>query len=314
MYYKWKPEEIDLLINKYINENLPVRQIQKNYLPHLTSKQISKKISKLKISRVIDPDEWTENETNILKQKYSTIENLKDLLILLPNRTTNSISRRVGILGIKRDNKVRRKSLFKNNLKKLLDESLESLYWIGFIFADGSIEKNGSFGIELSKKDKTHLKKLMSFLGFGNEKLYRRRNNVVFSKCDKNAIDTLIEKYQLKPNKTYDPPNLNDVFKNMTDDQILSLIIGFIDGDGHTRKIPGGYQVTLENHKSWIDCYESFKKFIKNKFNLTFKNDLIRFNNRGYVVMCFSQKEVFLKLKEFIMHNKLPVLDRKWSI
>ncbi len=155
---------------------------------------------------------------------------------------------------------------------------------------------------------------MVKFLGFIYKDIYKRRNVVSFSKCDKNTIDILIDKYQLKPNKTYDPPNLNEVFKIMNDDQILSLLIGFVDGDGNNRKTSSGYQITLENHKSWIDCYESFKKFIKNKFNLIFKNDLIRINNRGYVVMCFSQKEVFSKLKQFIIQNKLPVLDRKWSI
>jgi DNA-binding transcriptional regulator WhiA len=314
MYYRWKQNDIDKLLDKYINENLPVREISSKHFPHLTSKQIVRKLSKLKIHREINPDNWTKEEDSILKERYPTIDNLKDLLEFLPKRTVASINRRVQILHIKRDKKIRYKNTYKNNLKKLLNRSLESFYWIGFIFADGSVEKNGSFGIELSKKDRKHLKKLMLFLGFNNDKIYKRRNNVAFSKCDKNVIDVLIEKYQLKPNKTYDPPDLSKIFKNMTDDQILSLIVGFIDGDGNVRKTSSGYQLTLENHISWIGCYETIKEFIKNKFKITFKSELIRTNNRGYVVMCFSQKEVFLKMREFIYSNNLPILDRKWRV
>jgi len=313
MYYIWKQSEIATLIDKYINENLPIREIHSKFLPHLKPTQLSKKLTRLKLKREINPDSWSEDELSFLKEKYSTIENLEDLMVFLPKRNLQSINQKVHRLGLKRDNKVKRRNIYKNNLKNLLDGSLESFYWIGFIFADGCVEKDGSLGVEISKKDKNHLKKLVLFLGFGNHKISSRRNNVSFSKGDKNAIDILNEKYQLKPNKTYNPPNLNEVFKTMTDDQILSLIAGFIDGDGHNRKVSGGYQVTLENHKSWFDCYETIRDFIKRKFGVTFKNNLIRTNTRGYVVMCFSQKEIFLNIREFIYKNKLPVLDRKWK-
>ena len=148
MYYKWKPTEVDILIDKYINENLPIREINKNYLPHISPRQIVKKLLRLKVSRDINPDNWTKEELGILKEKYSTIENIEDLLMFLPKRTAKSINRKVCLMGLKRDNKVRRRTTYKNNLKNLLNKSLESFYWIGFIFADGSIDACGELAVE----------------------------------------------------------------------------------------------------------------------------------------------------------------------
>ena len=48
----------------------------------------------------------------------------------------------------------------KNNIKILLEENLESYYWIGFILADGHIDGNKRLQITLKSIDYEHLKKL----------------------------------------------------------------------------------------------------------------------------------------------------------
>ncbi len=163
MYYKWNAKDVEILLKEYIENKLPVREIHNKHLKHISTRQITKKILRLKISREIDPDEWTETEIKILTEKYHNIEKINDMISFLPKRTLGSIQRKASLMGLKRDNKVRRKSLFKNNLINLLDGSLESFYWMGFIFADGSIDKNGELAVEISKKDIKHLQKWSSF-------------------------------------------------------------------------------------------------------------------------------------------------------
>ena len=52
----------------------------------------------------------------------------------------------------------------KCNFEKLLEETNEKYYWLGFLLADGSFGKKKELKIGLSNKDKEHLIKLQNFL------------------------------------------------------------------------------------------------------------------------------------------------------
>lgn len=140
------------------------------------------------------------------------------------NRSWDAIKIQAEKLNINRDHKFLRNS----NLEKLLDESYNSLYIIGFILADGHINtKKFRLQITLSNKDFNHLLKISKYL---NITIIKYDTKCSLSCQDDTTIPKLIEKYQIKSRKTYEPPNFKKY--NLTDDQWLSLICGFIDGDG----------------------------------------------------------------------------------
>ena len=61
---------------------------------------------------------------------------------------------------------IQNKTKFNENIFDCIDTE-EKAYWLGFIFADGSIRSNGSFIFELSLKgsDINHLHKFNTFMG-----------------------------------------------------------------------------------------------------------------------------------------------------
>lgn len=62
-----------------------------------------------------------------------------------------------------------------NSLDRLYTEiSPQTIYWVGFIIADGSFYKN-RFELSLSAKDKEHLEKFASYINYSNNIAYRKK-------------------------------------------------------------------------------------------------------------------------------------------
>jgi hypothetical protein len=163
-----------------------------------------------------------------------------------------------------------------NKITKLLDNSPESLYWMGFIMADGYIEEK-RISITLSDVDIIHLRKLKTFLGTTNTVYHRRKyqenakgKTCSLVLCDSETVPKLKEQYAVGSRKTYNPPTL----PAMTDDQFLSFLCGYIDGDGCISKQSDGiytkkdgtiskykrndFLLQVKCHSSWIYLITNF--------------------------------------------------------
>ena len=198
----------------------------------------------------------------------------------------------------------------KNNIKILLNETLISYYWIGFILADGHIEKNKRLQISLSKKDYEHLKKLEKYIKAKIVKNEIRNNQEIctLTAQDSIYIPKLTEIFDIKNNKTKNPPNIL-VFQNLEKEKLLSLIIGFIDGDGninnqYKRK---DFKLSLKCHKNCFDILGLFSETIDN-------TNKTKINNKGYAEFHVTNSISLKKLKLFAIENELPVLKRKWDL
>ena len=195
----------------------------------------------------------------------------------------------------------------------LLDGTNESFYWIGFIFADGTISNNNRLTITISRKDKCHLEKLAVKLGVEcvdtvsilNEKEYKQ---VRVTLMHTDIFNKLAMLYDIKTDKTHYPPNLT-VFSKLNRDQILSLFIGFIDGDGsiglkHKRN---DFNIRIKNHSSWLPFFECFDQ----KLNI---KSSVKINKEGYALMDISNYNTCKEIKLNMIKLGLPYLKRKWNI
>lgn len=76
-------------------------------------------------------------------------------------------------------------------------------------------------------------------------------NITVVSAYDSEVVPKITSKFNLNSNKTYNPPDIS-IFEFIQCDLLISLIIGFIDGDGYItaskRKKSATIQIT--NHSS----------------------------------------------------------------
>jgi len=204
----------------------------------------------------------------------------------------------------------------KHNLEKLLDGSLESCYWVGFLLADGWLSVNGELSLELSYKDSTHLDSFSSFVNYTGTKQTRIQESkigtilksVKIAIRDKFVVDKLRARFDIKTAKTYNPPSLK-MLENLSETQAKSLVIGYIDGDGsmslkkqHTKHI----NLKVACHISWESVLKHFMKYLGNstRFNVC-SSGLATINNGRY--------DELSELKQFAVDNNLPIMQRKWK-
>lgn len=196
---------------------------------------------------------------------------------------------------------------FADNLSILLEDNFHTYYWIGFILADGHID-NGRLSIKLGKKDYKHIQRLANYIEYYGRDI--TENSPSLSIMNTEFINKLALKFDINPQKTYNPSNIKFI-NNIN--LLVSLIIGFIDGDGCIRK---QYKrkdsvITIKCHSSWLDNLQ----YISNK--LYGINELTpvkaKINKQGYSNVNICHSKVLIYLKDKIEQFKLPILNRKWD-
>lgn len=228
---------------------------------------------------------WTKEEIKQLILHYNKIN--KDELTKLLGRSWSSIQNKAFLLGIKR---------FYNSVDKLIDKSIESYYWLGFIMADGHFSKNKVLQINLGEKDFEHLKLLNKFLGRTLELTIPRLSVPI------NSIwDELVSNYNISSRKTYNPCSIN----SLKGDSLFAFVVGFIDGDGSIDK-KGGIRVKC--HKSWYNNLNIMFKSIAGNY---FYNCYL--TKEGLALATLGSVECTKKIKKHAIKLKLPILERKWN-
>lgn len=246
---------------------------------------------------------WTLEKTLKLREMYgqATWEELKQEFPISRHALQEYARKR----GLKRLVSGQRKG----DLTPLLNDSLETYYWIGFILADGCILNNGQLVVQLSIKDKEHLEKLARYLKteirkvkqkteYLNHPEWNRPDHAYRIAVSDPKITSLIKsRFDIKQKKTYNPPDLNRL--TLTHEQKLAILVGFIDGDGSINC----KNIKIENHRSWYEFHKYF---------LFISDDMwIKINKRLYSELHINRKGYDILIK-FINYNKLPALTRKW--
>lgn len=191
----------------------------------------------------------------------------------------------------------------KSDLSVLLLENPLSYYWNGFLLADGSFH-NYRLTVVLSDKDKEHVQNLAKFIKTSTR---RHPNGEMLACRDVQIISQVMNKFDIQYNKTYNPPN---ILPSTTSDNLLSLLIGFIDGDGSI-----GYQYGRQTSLIRIKCHGSWKSWLlllQEQLNLSGSKP--RLNNQGYCEWNIGNQGIIQQLKRHAVNNQLPILTRKWSI
>lgn len=183
----------------------------------------------------------------------------------------------------------------------------ETYYWYGFILADGTLRTKRSCKLGLAYKDESHVFKFANFFG---------KKTICYSKkyCYVNTIldEKMIEILDIKKNKTYNPPKL-DGYKSLSNNEILSLFIGLIDGDGC---IIRQYKredslIRIKTHASWLNFYLMLHSRIESICNIETPKPKI--NNQGYMSWIISNHLIIHFLYDFILDYQSIILQRKWT-
>lgn len=244
---------------------------------------------------------WSEEEDKLLIEKYQ--ERTDKILEFFPNRSHSALIQRAMVLGIRKD----RNFYIETKCDFFLDESLETYYWIGFILADGHISNKYRLNITLAIMDVEHLTKLAKIL---NTRIVIEHDKCYIACQDAINLKILKDKFDLKHNKTYYPPK---ELPECSEELLLSLFVGIIDGDGCIRYQTGRNDclIYIHCHCSWINYYSKIHKFIQKLIGVQVPGPII--GNDGYMRWNITNHEVVIFLKKFVIENNLDVLSRKWD-
>lgn len=193
--------------------------------------------------------------------------------------------------------------------KEILNYDYVSYYWIGFLLADGHLNKNSNIiTVSLSVKDENHLIDLANYFNCSFKiREVETGNMIYFAFTHKEICRELCNKFDINPHKTKFPPNVN-VFSILSYNELLALFIGFVDGDGHLRKLHNrnNFAMSIKCHSSWIDVLKMFNE----KLQL---NAGVKINNQGYTFMTLGDSEILKRIKQDMLLLDIPFLERKWD-
>lgn len=251
---------------------------------------------------------WSDEEAQLLKDSYQ--KNKKELLELFPTRSYDAIKQMANKLGLFKEHN----EYVKSDTSVLLEETPLAYYWIGFILADGHVSDIGRLRVTLAIKDKNHLLKLANYIKCENimeyehDSSYGHGEAISLSTQDNIYLKQLREKFDIKSNKTYNPPQI--VFNN---DLYLALLVGLIDGDGsvQSQTYRTHPMINFHVHSSWYDFYNNLRKFISVKLNINVNEPKI--GKDGYLRWNITNTETVICLKKYAQDNDLPILSRKWD-
>jgi hypothetical protein len=191
-------------------------------------------------------------------------------------------------------------------IEKLLLDTPEAYYWMGFLIADGTFYSK-ALKLELAEKDLNHLNEFKRFICYCGKAL-TCSINVMHSV----HIPCLRIKFGIKNRKTYNPPDLS-LFNGHL---LFSLIIGIIDGDGSMGMRNGSvYNIAIKMHGSWLDQLQYILDFLYNYFEYsppTHQRPVVKLNGAGYARLIISDRYLIAKIKQQAINLCLPIMDRKW--
>lgn len=192
-------------------------------------------------------------------------------------------------------------------------------YWLGFIFADGSIQCNTDrrtyeLAIELQENDVKLLEDFNSELGNAHDIKFRHREKYICGYPEKSISDTALIRVYSKdivsdlishgvvPDKTN-----HKVFPEL-DDYFLDFLRGYIDGDGCI-------YIDNNNHL-YVHITSSFDDvlvYIKNKLSeYSIKSNVYKENDRKYRLNLYGTNAE--KLLDLIYYDvNVQKLDRKYQ-
>ena len=201
---------------------------------------------------------------------------------------------------------LKKQSNKESKLEKLVNGSNESMYWVGFILADGHISNIYRLAITLANKDTEHLRKFSNYV---NTPLKTNKHKqAVVAVMDKNNIKKLVDMFDINSDKTYSPPKA-EVLLQFNKEQLLSLLVGFIDGDGSIRNLHNRPDFSLR-----IKCHKAWEYFLTSLFFILEINISIKINNQGYLEIVTGNSILLKRIKREVLALRVPFMERKWDI
>lgn len=196
----------------------------------------------------------------------------------------------------------------KNVLKQFEKiDTEEKAYWLGFLYADGSVgSKESKIELGLAEKDLHHIEKFKNFMGIANKICYRPQSKSYrISFRSDNCKTDLINKGCI--------PKKSLILKFPTEEQVPFYLIkhfirGYFDGDGWFTNTGSYFQIGIIGTKDFIEGFLNCVDIIntKNTIFTVHRED----GAKRYVFGALNDVTNFLN---WIYKDATIYLDRKYE-
>lgn len=190
-----------------------------------------------------------------------------------------------------------------SGIAKLLLDSPESYYWIGFLMADGHFSQK-RIKVHLASQDADHVYKFAQFIEYTGD----QTNCLIV--MDSVSVPLIKTKFGISNQKTWTPCRI----ATKHDRLFISLLIGFIDGDGCIRRLHNrsDCSIDIKCHRSWMKNLQYMSERVAKILGL--EPVSARPTNSGYARLVLSDNRILKYLKKSAVDLHLPFMRRKWEI
>ena len=188
----------------------------------------------------------------------------------------------------------------------------ESLYWWGFLTADGCItpkqiifsleEKDAEYVKKFAVKCKSNVKKITRINSW-HKVPYTMVRTVV---NDSFLIARLIKRLKIKPQKTYNPFDISEFLEKS---RLLYYFAGLVDGDGYIGTKKKGRVIVIKVHYNWHKSFDLISKKLNDYYGLRSTSYI---SKTGWAMLKIGHKED-MKILFSLLDGKVPIMPRKWD-
>lgn len=184
----------------------------------------------------------------------------------------------------------------------------EKAYWLGFLYADGSVGST-DYRVELglAEKDLHHIEKFKEFIGLNNKISYREKTKSYRYVFKDEIFKSILIKQGCIPKKSL-------ILKFPTEEQVPRNLIrhfirGYFDGDGHFTNTDSCFEAGFISTKDFIeDCLKYLPDTLKKDSKI---KDVHRTNGaKKYAFYSYHDVLTFLN---FMYQGSNIYLDRKYE-
>lgn len=282
------------LLGEYLGSGIPVNyQCKCGKTAEISLDKFKRRIARKEGCFYCSNHEWTQEEDIVLREMYG--KEPRSVIAKKLGVTLASIKSRAAVLGLKGNRSLvarkTKKGKYSHDVEFFDKRNSVSLYWAGFIAANGSIVRDKNT-VTVRSKNLGHIEKFQDIAC----------HTGVIHKLDKHILFTVHGAHQW-----IDRLENIDIC-NMKEREALAYIAGYLDGDicivsGESIQILGSEQMLLWI-KSWFD-----------KWCPPFYGRVANVNKKSSKKFSYSIKGVRAKyLAEKLLEIDVPRLSSKWCI
>lgn len=211
--------------------------------------------------------------------------------------------------------KIYNKRIPSGDLSPLLSGSLESFYWLGFIAADGTIDKKGKLQISQAEKDRNTICLMANYL---KGKVMIRNVKGGFNKKSTIVYELIISHKEIT-DKIREFFGLTDITKThagikldfiKSPEQAMCFLMGFMDGDANIRH----NHAKIQCYRTWLEVFQKLSSLLP----LEYQDGIIKLEYKeqqdSYYANWILRSQPIRKLKKFALENNIPISERKWVV